>query len=207
MEPFLIDTDTHRPVPFRQHTYAGCVSLSLANIFNNRKFTFGIEDLKVGERLVDANKKLAEFEPYCYLEPVFYTNHMAAYGRLTDPWMLEQRINTQERIITAEFARPLLVTVVKQPDMDKPFVRYHSFAVFQDMADNMFYVIDSLNVHIRRMLSTQLIAQYHIVGIDGFGLWDNPNPSNVMFLRKETLTHILNEQPRPVGTEPPLSKN
>lgn len=191
METIIPEIQTNQVVPFQQSTPAGCVSLSLANIFNNARFIEGIENLKRGERCIDANLKLMKFEPYCYLEPVFVTNHLAAYPRLLDPLIIEHKIRAEEPNITEEHMMPFIMSIFKPADDRMPFDRYHSVAVFQDMGSEFYYVVDSLQIRVKKMYVTQLIAYHHIISIESFGMWEHPDPSNTMFIHKSALTHIF----------------
>jgi hypothetical protein len=176
-------------VKFKQDTLSGCGSYSLANLFNDERFLEGIKDLKVGERMVDLNKKMDKFFPEGYIDTLFLTQSQFTQqpSRLADPLVFEMKWEDVKDWQKEIWARPFLVTFKRTKD------KCHCILVILNLKNNLLYVVDSLKEDIQKFEVQNFINQYHIISVENFGLWDMERPEDSMFIYKNHFPHLFEE--------------
>lgn len=174
-------------VPFRQHTISGCASYTLANLFNDERYLRGVQDLKVGERTVDMNRKLEKYHPEYYIGELFVTSSTFTkqHNRLIDPlaFMYDPEETTAEQVET--WARPLPII------FKRPTGMCHCILALHNLKDDLIYVFDSQHYEREIMDKFAFIENYHIIEVLSFGLWDHPKPENSMYCIKQHWPHLF----------------
>lgn len=189
METITQNETILKRIPFRQSTMSGCGSLSLANLFNDKRFIEGIEDLKVGERTVDLNRKMDKYFPAGYIDTLYSTcsGFTMQANRLIDPIIFGIEWEQCEPEQKEGWAKPHLVVIKRTP------IRCHCILVVQNLKDSLLYVVDSLKEYIEKYTIEDFLKWYHVLVVEVFGLWEMENPENTMFIIKEHYPHLFNE--------------
>jgi hypothetical protein len=181
-EPHILTTR----VPFIQTRKAGCASYSLANLFNDRRFLEGTEDLERGEWVRDLALKMMKFKPELMIDTIFCTSsHFTKQAnRLIDPLLFDILWDTVDEVAKEEQARPLLVTFMR------PSGICHCILVVHNLKDNLLYVFDSRIDHAHRFEIGEFISLYHILQIEHFVLTEGKDEHGI-FLHKSYFRHLF----------------
>lgn len=173
-------------VKFRQTTRNGCVSLSIANIFDDHRFTIGLEDCP-GERFADLNKKLQDFGCPILVDPVFLTSQYFKTGkRLTSGQREIFRYPRMTKKVREVTVVPYLMSIANGRGRNQ-----HMVAVIHRLHDGRLCVIDSTKEAVTTFTFDELIKRFHIVSVSVFRLWENPEPGNIVTLDISEMSHIF----------------
>lgn len=175
-------------VKFRQTTRNGCGSLSIANIFDDHRFTLGLEDCP-GERYADLNKKLQDLGCPIFVDPLFLTSQYFRTANRLGQGQVEifkySKKSMTDRIQESNVV-PYVISLANSPGRNQ-----HMVALIHSIGDDMFYVIDSAKTKIAAYTWLELLQRFHIVSVAVFRMWDHPEPGNFITLDKAELPHIF----------------
>lgn len=176
-------------VKFRQTTRNGCGSLSIANIFDDERFTTGLEGCP-GERIADLNKKLQDIgSGEIFIDQLFLTQSFFRSG-----YQLQACHDSIFRYGRGVIARkdkkgkvvPYLISIANSRGRNP-----HMVAALHSIGDKMFHIIDSTKDKVLVISVPDLIREFHIISVAIFRMWDHPEPGNFVIMEKSDLPHIF----------------
>lgn len=174
-------------VKFRQTTRNGCGSLSIANIFDDHRFSLGLEDCP-GEPYALLNRKLQEFGYEIFIDGLFLTSKWFTNGNRLKKGQCEmfRYSNRMTNKIRKSTVVPYLFSIANSKGRNQ-----HMVAVFHNLSDGLFHVVDSTKEEVMIFNLVDLLARFHIVSVALFRMWDNPEPGNFVTLDKSEMSHVF----------------
>jgi hypothetical protein len=178
-------------VKFRQTTKNGCGSLSIANIFDDHRFTTGLEKLP-GERIADLNLKLAEMEIngiQLFVDCIFMTQKDFRIGnrlKICNEVLFAMPRKGLTKHVRETYAVPYLMTIANGYGRNP-----HMVGVVYNIKDKKFYVIDSTKPDVIVLTYRELIKRFHIISVSLFRQMNHPEHGNFITMPKEDLPHIF----------------
>lgn len=175
-------------VKFRQTTRNGCGSLSIANIFDDHRFTLELDKLP-GERFADLNKKLLDFGFEIFIDCLFLTQPTFRAGNRLGIshnilFILPRKGVT--KVIRETYAVPYLFTIANRKGRNP-----HMVAVVHNISDGLFHVIDSTKHEVMVLSFRDLVKKFHILSVSIFRLVDHQEHGNFVMMLKSELPHIF----------------
>lgn len=174
-------------VKYRQPSKFGCGSYSLANLFDNPDFIEIIPE-KYGERVADLNRKMDEYAPELFINTMYMTNiHLPQRNKL----IMSQKnlFSYDEGSIDAEalktVAKPFLMIFARGNN------QLHTVGLVHDLKTKKYYLVDSCEVDVLEFTLPQLMANYRIVTLAQFTMWNYSDPSNFLTLHRDDFSHIF----------------
>ena len=144
-------------VKHRQKTKNGCGSLSIANIFDDHRFTVGLEKLK-GERINDLNRKLLEMGSELFIDTLFLTHKELKAGnrlKLAHEVLFKFPKKNVTKLIKEKYAVPYLLTIANSRGRNG-----HMVAALHSISDGLFHIIDSTKAEIKVMSYGDMIVSH-----------------------------------------------
>lgn len=175
-------------VKFRQTTRNGCASLSIANLFDDHRFTVNLEGLP-GERIGDLNKKMIDNGMDFFVDCLFLTHKVFRTGnrlQLHHDVIFRYQKKGMTKHMRQNYAVPYLITVANGKGRIP-----HMVGVYHNLSDGLFHWIDSTKPEIMIFTFRELVARFHIMAVSVFRIWDNPDQSNFLLMDKKELGHIF----------------
>ncbi len=175
-----------KDVPFRQNTGSGCGSFCLANLFNDKRFLSGVEDMVTGESVAMLNKKMELYVPELYIDTLYATcsSFLAPANQLTDNsifgiWWSDECFKDE-----CDWLMPMLVTIKRFEGL------FHSVLALHELKTDKIFLIDSLRGFVEEYDIENFLDLFFITAINRFVSWQH-SPDQPVFIERKHYSHIL----------------